>query len=53
MVEGSAMIKALFKELLPSVDHIVVDHGHTLKEDLPKLTTLMGILPIMSLLVPH
>ena len=53
MVEGSAMIKALFKEPLPSVDHIVVDQGHTLKEDLPTLTALMGILPIMSLLVPH
>ena len=52
MVEGSAMIKALFKEPLPSVDPIVVDQGHTLKEDLPTLTVLMGILHIMSLLVP-
>lgn len=50
--EGFATFTA-HKGLLPSVDHIVVDQGCTLKEDLPTLTALIGLLSCVSLLVPQ
>ena len=51
VVKGFAVLKALFKGLLHSVAHIVVDQCCTLKEDFPTLTAFMGILPSMSMLV--
>ena len=50
--EGFATLEAL-KGLLPSVDHIVVDQGSTLKEDLPTLTALIGLLSCVCVLVPQ
>ena len=50
--EGFATLEAL-KGLLPSVDHILVDQGSTLKEDLPRLTAFIGLLSCVCLLVPQ
>jgi hypothetical protein len=50
--EGFATLEAL-KGLLPSVDHIVVDQGSTLKEDFPTLIELIGLLSYVCLLVPQ
>ena len=47
-----ALLEAL-KGLLPSVDHILVDQGSTLKEDLPRLTAFIGLLSCVCLLVPQ